>query len=589
MSGLTWGTFYNTDYGCLDDAAEVWAHYMDSAAEIEAKLIEDIPVLKPGAADQERDDFDGETADQVRAQARRICDLFLDDVDAYAGRIKALLQAAREDFEAKRGELADLFAEKNVYLTAKGGPGEEHFEVDESSLYNYLSGTGSFQPMNEYEANDYEQRVREQAVDMSDRFKELMDTVRELDDKYASDFKALNDDPPALPPYVGSADFIAKTTAFDIAVLEQMTTSEPPADPNDVNSWWNSLTEDSQQLLIEERPDLVGPTEGIPVVDRDPANRLLLDDQIANLEAQIAELDANPDPNSSRYNTDALLREELTSQLNNLQDLREQIDGSVKIEDGPELQYYLLDFESTPDGQAVVSVGNPDTAHNVNVYVPGTGAGLDNLNGDLSRAETMTRDAYEYAPAGTENASILWLDYDAPDDLAQATDTMWADNAASDLSSFTDGLRASAEGEPSNLTMTGHSYGSTTIGIAARDEGLNVDNMIFVGSPGVGVDSAADLNIDPDHVYASRNEEDIIGIARDVDIASAGEGILYPTVDDEMVHGIDPTSEAFGGQEFSSEATRDGATENHSAYWDDANDIGRKNMALIMTGQEGIT
>jgi pimeloyl-ACP methyl ester carboxylesterase len=589
MSSLSWETFYNTDYACLEDAAEVWSRYIDAASEIEAKLIEDIPVLKQGAADQARDDFDGETADQVRAQARRICDLYLDDVDAYAGRIKALLLEAKDDFESKRGDLADLFAEKNVYLTAKGGPGEEHFEVDESSLYNYLSGTGSFQPMNEYEANDYEQRVREQAVDMSDRFKELMDTVRELDDKYSSDFKALNDDPPPLPPYVGSADFIEKTTAFDIAVLEQMTTSEPPADPNDVNAWWNSLSEDSQQLLIEERPDLVGPTEGIPVADRDPANRLLLDDQIANLEAQIAELDANPDPNSSRYNTDALLREELVSQLGNLQDLRERIDGSVKIEGGPELQYYLLGFESTPDGQAVVSVGNPDTADNVNVYVPGTGAGLDNLNGDLSRAETMTRDAYEYAPAGTENASIMWLDYDAPDDLAQATDTIWADNAAADLSSFTDGLRASAEGEPSNLTMTGHSYGSTTIGIAARDEGLNVDNMIFVGSPGVGVDSAADLNIDPDNVYASRNEEDIIGIARDVDIASAGEGILYPTVDDEMVHGIDPTSDAFGGQEFTSEATRDGAKENHSAYWDEANDIGRRNMALIMTGQEGIT
>lgn len=213
MSSLSWETFYNTDYAGLDDAASIWKQYIAAAAEIETALIEDIPVLKEGAGDQERDDFDGETADQVRGHMRRICNQFLDDVDAYAGRIQALLEEAKSGFEGKRADLADLFSEKNVYLTAKGGPGEEHFEVDESSLYNYLSGTGSFQPMNEFEANDYEQRVREQAVDMSDRFKSLMDDVRALDDDLAAAFKALNDDAPALPPYIG-ASFEAKTAEY---------------------------------------------------------------------------------------------------------------------------------------------------------------------------------------------------------------------------------------------------------------------------------------------------------------------------------------------------------------------------------------
>jgi hypothetical protein len=136
--------------------------------------------------------------------------------------------------------------------------------------------------------------------------------------------------------------------------------------------------------------------------------------------------------------------------------------------------------------------------------------------------------------------------------------------------------------------MTGHSYGSTTIGIAARDEGLDVDNMIFVGSPGVGVDNASDLGIDPDHVWSSTNPDDVI---------------QYGTV-----HGTDPTSEDFGGNTFTSDATRegespwnsggnvplgaaggmvaavDGAIDNHSAYWDEGNQA-RRNMALIITGQ----
>jgi len=583
MSSLSWEMFYNTDYGCLDDAAEVWAHYMEAAAEIEAKLIEDIPVLKPGAADQERDDFDGETADQVRAQARRICDLFLDDVDAYAGRIKALLQSAREDFETKRGDLADLFAEKSVYVTAKGGQGEEHFEVDESSLYNYLSGTGSFQPMNEYEANDYEQRVREQAVDMSDRFKELMDSVRELDDKYASDLKALNDDPPALPPYVGSADFIAKTTAFDIAVLEQMTTSEPPADPNDLNAWWNSLPEDSQQLLIEERPDLLGPTDGIPVTARDAANEILLDAEIARLSEELAN---TPQTLGSGVYTMANPEwRELYDRVEALQGLESRLDTSPT---GTDQEYFLLDFSSEADGQAVVALGNPDTADNTVVYVPGTKADLgsiQNPGGDLDRIDNLVRGA-ESASDG-QTAAVLWLGYDAPDEVVpHAMDLSYAQNAAGDLDSFTDGLRATAQDEPSNTTLLGHSYGSTTIGVATHDYQLAVDNMIFVGSPGVDVNSASDLGINPDNVWASRNEEDIIGLAHEVNLHAESGSVIYPVVEEEMIHGTDPTSPEFGGREFTSEATRDGAVANHSAYLD-ADTKSLLNISYIVTDQTG--
>jgi hypothetical protein len=111
--------------------------------------------------------------------------------------------------------------------------------------------------------------------------------------------------------------------------------------------------------------------------------------------------------------------------------------------------------------------------------------------------------------------------------------------------------------------------------------------MIFVGSPGVGVDNAESLGIDPENVWASRNPDDVIRFG--------------------MLHGEDPTSDEFGGNEFTSEATAegerpfhgngylnmaggivaaiDGSFENHSAYWSEGS-ISRENMALIVTGQE---
>jgi hypothetical protein len=283
---------------------------------------------------------------------------------------------------------------------------------------------------------------------------------------------------------------------------------------------------------------------------------------------------------------------------------------------GPALDHYLLGYSSAEDGRAIVAIGNPDTADNVSVLVPGTGTDLGNVGGSMDRAGVMAGDAY-WADPNASTASVLWLGYDTPDEIVpHAMDQQYAEDAAQDLSSFASGLRAVDEDGESHVTVTGHSYGSTTVGIAARDAGLDVDDMVFVGSPGVGVDSASDLGIDPDRVWATRNEEDIIGWAREDTIGSIvgggaggllggpvggliGGAVGYFTSDhDDLVHGTDPVSDAFGGRTFKSDATRDtdgldelwkDNADNHSSYWDGDNghprNAARDNMAYIVTGQ----
>lgn len=108
----------------------------------------------------------------------------------------------------------------------------------------------------------------------------------------------------------------------------------------------------------------------------------------------------------------------------------------------------------------------------------------------------------------------MWLGYDAPQSLlGDATDAKWADDAREPLSSFLTGIDT-AHGGHVNSTVLGHSYGTLVAGETMRDHpDLPVDNAILVGSPGVGVNHASDLNIPTHHVWAATAKNDMVNMA----------------------------------------------------------------------------
>jgi hypothetical protein len=359
--------------------------------------------------------------------------------------------------------------------------------------------------------------------------------------------------------------------------------------PEQVNQWWEHLSESERQALIDEHPEWVGPVDGIPVESRDTANRTLLDDEIDSLGDRITAKErelAGLDPESEEYEQAKAELDDLKQDERDLANLQTEItneDGSSKVHGKAEQPYYLLGFDTEGSGKAIVSIGNPDTADNVNAYVPGTGSNLSGASGGLlDRTRTMANDAHFYDPS-SETATVLWMGYDAPDTLIEATDDKWANEGADDLESFTQGIRATAEGEPSNFSLTGHSYGTTMVGTAAAQEGVEADNLILVASPGTSVDTASALGVDEERVWASTNDEDVIQYG--------------------PVHGQAPVNEEFGGNTFTSDSPREasepwrfweGAMENHSSYWDtEENETGpntssRSNQAYIVTGQEAM-
>ncbi|SDT71074.1 alpha/beta hydrolase [Actinoplanes derwentensis] len=316
------------------------------------------------------------------------------------------------------------------------------------------------------------------------------------------------------------------------------------ADPAEVRRWWSGFTPAQRDwLLVTDAVSLAG-AEGIPVADRDIANRLLLGDQRRDLES-MAKRGTDPD---------------------RIRDLREGLDRlNARLEDDTGPRAYLVGLSLADEGRAVVALGDPDRATNVLTHVPGMTSDLRSLSGELTRAERVAVRSGELGPGGSTSA-VMWLDYDAPDFLHEAASPRQAREGAVELRRFQEGLRATHEGEPARQTVLGHSYGSLLVGSAAAGGRLEADSVVFVGSPGVGVDSATLLGVPADHVWSTTSRTDVIQLAKEPRDLLPGARLpdLSPGPERDLWFGRNPSHPSFGGRVFASQADA-----GHLGYWDE--------------------
>ena len=171
------------------------------------------------------------------------------------------------------------------------------------------------------------------------------------------------------------------------------------------------------------------------------------------------------------------------------------------------------------------------------------------------------------------------------------------------------GLVATNENEDPHLTAIGHSYGSRTVGAATQQGGgiPGVDDIVLVGSPGVGVDHAEDLGVGKDHVFVGAAENDVVTKLPSKQQAAvgavgliAGGAIRVPTSLEILptramtISGSARTRrvEAFGARRFPvDEGPRlisgDGVSiDAHSQYFDPERDaVSADSIALIAAGR----
>ncbi|MEV1295447.1 alpha/beta hydrolase [Pseudonocardia sp. NPDC049635] len=350
-----------------------------------------------------------------------------------------------------------------------------------------------------------------------------------------------------------------------------------PAGAAAARAWWSDLPDDERDRLTRTRPDLVGGTDGIPPSDRDRANRSRLDAERSRLRALADQLRMAGDEGGA---------ERAEADLAGL----DAVHGRLAATDA--LLLHLT--RGSGNGQVVLAVGDPERAAHVVTHVPGTGAGWASAAEDLRRVDA-TRDAARGAAPDGEVAAVLWTGYDAPADLSDAIDDRGADRAAVDLRRFQDALRTGHDG-PVHLTTVGHSYGSLVLGRAAGP-GIAADDVVFVGSPGVGVGHASELGVPVDRVWATTAANDPIRLAAGSEVFSTSRG-FGPA---GLIHGPDPSRAGFGAAVFDSapgplgRALADDPTtptdesewmSAHSSYWDPGTP-GLDTIGRIVAGTTG--
>ncbi|GAA0843525.1 hypothetical protein GCM10009525_59090 [Streptosporangium amethystogenes subsp. fukuiense] len=334
-----------------------------------------------------------------------------------------------------------------------------------------------------------------------------------------------------------------------------------------VSAWWKTLSPATAKELTGSAPGLVGSLNGLPSATRDRLNRTFLDQEEKRLTTMLSGLREKAGwavfSGEARTGLE-VAAERVSLMLKRVQEVRAALAKGGQNGFPPAL---LLAFDAVnAHGRAVVSYGDPDRAHNITTYVPGFTTQIEAGAADFDRA-LLTWSAANRLADGGRTASIAWLGYDAPQiDLGLVTPghSVATDGAAAkgaqELASFTDGLHATHDlSVPARLTMVGHSYGSLTTGkaVTLRPPGTFADDLVFVGSPGVGTSQAAELGAGRDHVWVGASDND--------PVAKLGR------------FGGDPDSPEFG-------ATRFRAGEGgHSDYWMDRSDSLR-NISRIVTG-----
>lgn len=488
---LTWAQLRDVKCAELEGAADGWgksSNRADAARDrIEQQLLTGL-----------RDTQEGEAAQAAVARLRQLgrnfqyvyteCGLLRTTLNSLAHEMRTQQRALTEALEDAAALKFTVHANGSVTYPA-GGEGL----VDGAPLRGGTassSGTSGLMPPSGLIApNPHAAK----AQDIADRVCGAVRAAAEIDWRYAGILRRLKAEEGLKVPASTWKDAAGDAAEVRDAAGAYLKDAIPhDASPEARRDWWAGLTQEQREEYLAVYPDQIGNLDGIPALVRDAANR-------DNLQLLIGKLEGRDDEKSM-------------TQLAGMREIDRQLGA------GSQPPMFLLGIGDEGNGRAIVSFGNPDTAKNVAAYVPGLGTSLDRdfAENDLKRARDTAIGAAEMSP-DSPTASMVWLGYDAPqidfNDVAGSFDVAGEGAArlgASRYSEFMAGLSATNEHEDPHMTAIGHSYGSLTVGLAARERGAipGADDIILVGSPGTGARSADELGVGREHVFVGAAEND---------------------------------------------------------------------------------
>ncbi|MFI8204903.1 alpha/beta hydrolase [Streptomyces sp. NPDC085937] len=209
----------------------------------------------------------------------------------------------------------------------------------------------------------------------------------------------------------------------------------------------------------------------------------------------------------------------------------------------------LLYFDGRGAGLVTEVLGDLGHADRVAVLVPGSDTGIDTYDRFRATALALHQRLTREAPTGMRTAVVAWLGYETPGTVSPSVATTGrAEAAAPGLRVLVADMRSVAAPR-ARVSLLCHSYGSVVCARAAA--GLDVDDLVFLGSPGTGAGTAADLRTRA-RVWAARGAGDWVEHVPHLDAELFGTTVGF---------GTDPVSGEYGARVF---AAGDGG---HSDYF----------------------
>lgn len=397
----------------------------------------------------------------------------------------------------------------------------------------------------------------------------------------------------------------------------------PSAEPTEVANWWQTASLGEQAALIAGSWVALSGLHGLPSPAADRVNRnKLAADKVAysnEVNSLKSKLVSNQQANQTSSNS-------LTSQLDKEKFLKEQAEIKAKLavaqqkldnvnateaslaanHGGLLLRYDA--WGNSGEGASVIAIGgNPDTADNVAVNVPGTNNsvsenGTNRLTHQIRTGQTLET-AMDSAAPGEDNVVIVYQGYESPDTLLSAGSSKYAEDGAPALKADLAGwaAAASAAGGKPHTTLVAHSYG-TVLAAKAIQDGAVVDDYVAVGSPGMEVADTEELGMNGDNVWVGAAPDDpavgAAGVYNDnngttavdatrwgidwlSDLLSDPHGPAVPSDGQSVQTSINdnaPQSEGFGAKVFSTAGSH-----GHSEYFSGES---LRNIAAVATDND---
>ena len=375
-----------------------------------------------------------------------------------------------------------------------------------------------------------------------------------------------------------------RTDGYDPAVLyavgapqsanpeERVQVPPPGTGVGEINRWWKTLDPDQQRRLIADHPPELGNLNGIPVVVRGQVNNAVMNDDLRRVD-DLAESNGVPvndvlaDP--GKYGLTAVAIARYTNACRTQQGLNA---SEASVDQDPDV--FLLKYQPEAfggEGAAAIALGNPDTAANTAVLVKGASTCVR----DGTLAKTEGAHLYQEsarADWGKQTAVVTWIGYDGPDSWYDPglREPDMARTGARVLAADVNAFAVTHEGAPADMTVVGHSYGSTVVADAAAAYGMHANDVVLVGSPGTDLaHSAADFHLPHGgHLYVGAASGDAVTWSPGRVTGPGLIGLNFGGL------GEDPSVDGYGSTRFKAEVPGNSMNPvyDHLHYFDDGSE-----------------